>query len=125
MVGAVPVPLYQDSVAEEMVFVLQHAEATFIIAEDQEQVDKVLSLKDRLPGLRHIVYREPRGLRGYDHATLHALTDVQRLGRDNAERQGIELDRRVAAGGAEDACVILYTSGTTGNPKGVVLTNGN
>ena len=125
MVGAVPVPIYQDSVAEEMVFVLQHAEVTFIVAEDQEQVDKVLSLKDRLPGLRHIVYRDPRGLRNYDHAALHALTDVQQLGRENAGRHGTELDRRIAAGGADDVCIILYTSGTTGKPKGVVLTNGN
>ena len=84
MVGAMPVPIYQDSVAEEMVFVLQHAEVTFVIAEDQEQVDKVLSLKDRLPSLRHVVYRDPRGLRNYDHAALHALADVQRLGRENA-----------------------------------------
>jgi long-chain acyl-CoA synthetase len=125
MAGAVPVPVYQDSVAEEMVFVLQHAEVTFIVAEDQEQVDKVLSLKDRLPSLRHVVYRDPRGLRNYDHTALHSMTDVQRLGRENADKHGPELDRRIEAGSAEDTCVVLYTSGTTGNPKGVVLTNGN
>ncbi len=125
MVGAVPVPIYQDSVADEMVFVLRHAEVTFIVAEDQEQVDKVLSLKDRLPSLRQIVYRDPRGLRNYDHTALHAMTDVQALGRQAADRHGAELDRRIAAATGEDICVVLYTSGTTGNPKGVVLTNGN
>ncbi len=125
MVGAVPVPVYQDAVADEMVYVLEHAEITFVIAENQEQVDKVLSIKDRLPGLRHVIYRDPRGLRNYDHSTLNSFTDVQKLGRDNRAEHEASLDRRIDAGGAEDTCVMLYTSGTTGNPKGVVLTNRN
>ena len=124
-VGGVPVPVYQDSVAEEMVFVLQHAEVTFAVAENQEQVDKLLSIKDRLPSLRHIIYRDPRGLRNYDHSTLHALHDVQQLGRDKASAHSAELDKRIAAGGPDDTCVMLYTSGTTGKPKGVILTNTN
>ncbi|MEO0762834.1 MAG: AMP-binding protein, partial [Pseudomonadota bacterium] len=77
MAGAVPVPMYQDAVAEEMHYVLDHAEATIVVAEDQEQVDKVLSVADRIQGLSHIVYLDPRGLRNYDHATLHAFADVQ------------------------------------------------
>ncbi len=125
MVGAIPVPVYQDSVAEEMIFVLDHAEVTFVIAENQEQVDKILSIKDRLPAVRHIIYRDPRGLRNYDHTTLHAFHEVQALGREKSGEHGAELDRRIAAGTAEDTCVMLYTSGTTGNPKGVVLTNQN
>jgi long-chain acyl-CoA synthetase len=81
MVGAVPVPLYADSVAEEMAYVLDHAEARFAIVEDQEQVDKALSIKDRLPNLVHIVYVDKRGLRNYDHTTLHYYADVQADGR--------------------------------------------
>ena len=125
MIGAVPVPVYQDSVAEEMVFVLEHAEVTFIVAENQEQVDKVQSVADRLPNLRQIIYRDPRGLRKYDHSGLTSFTGVQDLGRANASKHEAELDKRIKAGGPDDICVMLYTSGTTGNPKGVVLSNRN
>ena len=125
MVGAVPVPMYHESVAEEMVFVLEHSEVTFVVAENQEQVDKVQSVADRLPNLRHIIYRDPRGLRKYDHANLSSFAGVQDLGRTNASKHEAELDKRIAAGSSTDTCVMLYTSGTTGNPKGVVLTNGN
>lgn len=79
--GAIPVPVYQDSVAAEMVFVLSHAEIAFAVVEDQEQVDKVLSINDQLPTLRHMIYEDPRGLKKYDHTRLHAFADVQDLGR--------------------------------------------
>ncbi len=121
--GAVPVPLYQDAVAEEMAYVLDHCGARFVIAEDQEQVDKVLEINDRLPGLEQILYLDPRGLRKYDHTHLHKLEEVAAAGR--ASDNEADLKRRSDALDADSTCVMLYTSGTTGRPKGVVLSNAN
>jgi long-chain acyl-CoA synthetase len=125
MCGAVPVPLYQDAVAEEMAYVLDHCGAVFVVAGDQEQVDKVLSIQEQLPAIRHVMYQDPRGMRKYDHSRLHALGDVVAEGRAAHERLEGELDARIAELGPESTCVMLYTSGTTGKPKGVVLSNRN
>ncbi|MEL6168859.1 MAG: AMP-binding protein [Pseudomonadota bacterium] len=125
MVGAVPVPLYQDAVAEEMAYVLDHCGARFVIAEDQEQVDKVLDVQDRVLSIDHIAYHDPRGMRKYDHSHMNRLSDVKAEGRAAEQRLGPELDARIAALGYDDTCVMLYTSGTTGRPKGVVLSNRN
>ncbi|MGI3170246.1 AMP-binding protein [Pseudooceanicola sp. C21-150M6] len=125
MVGAVPVPVYQDSAAEEMAYVLDHCGARFVIAEDQEQVDKVIEVQEVLHQFEHMIYLDPRGLRKYDHATMHAYTQVQADGRAAEADLGGELDRRNAAITYDDTCVMLYTSGTTGKPKGVVLSNRN
>ena len=124
-VGAVPVPLYQDSVAEEMAYVLDHAGARFAVVEDQEQVDKVLSIKDRLPLLEHVIYVDPRGLRNYDHTHLHPYAAIQSQGRADRAEHEPEIERIIAAQTGSDTCVMLYTSGTTGKPKGVVLSNDN
>jgi long-chain acyl-CoA synthetase len=127
-IGAVPVPIYADSVADEMAYILDHAEVTVAIVEDQEQVDKILSVSNRLPRLSHIIYDQPRGLRDYDHARLKWIDDVQRLGRDRLAADPESFARwqaSVAAGKGSDLSVMLYTSGTTGRPKGVMLTFDN
>jgi long-chain acyl-CoA synthetase len=125
MCGAVPVPLYQDAVAEEMAYVLDHCGARFVIAGDQEQVDKVLEVQDRLPGIEQIVYVDKRGMRKYDHSKMNWLSDVAAEGRAAHQRLDAELDRRIAELTFDHTCVMLYTSGTTGKPKGVVLSNRN
>ncbi len=121
--GAVPVPIYADSVAEEMAFILDHAEVTIAVVEDQEQVDKILSISARLPRLSHVIYDEPRGLRNYDHTRLKWIDDLQKLGRERLTGDGKQAwEESVAAGKGSDLAVMLYTSGTTGRPKGVMLT---
>src|SRR5512134_2294826 len=123
--GGVPVPLYQDSVAEEMTYILDETEAGFGVVEDQEQVDKLLEIKHRCPALHTVIYEDPRGLRHYRQPFLHAYSDVQQRGcafdRDNPQF----FESSVGAGKGGHLAIMLYTSGTTGRPKGVMLSFDN
>ncbi|WP_244444564.1 AMP-binding protein [Nitratireductor basaltis] len=124
--GGVPVPVYADSVAEEMAYVLDHAEVKYAVVEDQEQVDKLLSVAGDVPRLTEIIYDEPRGLRDYDHTHLHDYAEVRAKGLEIMEREpnsAARFEAEVEQGSGADLGVMLYTSGTTGRPKGVMLSN--
>jgi long-chain acyl-CoA synthetase len=123
--GGVAVPLYQDSGEREIGYIVGHAEVRFAVAEDQEQVDKLLRVKDDCPCLEHVVYDDPRGLRAYTEPFLRSLAEVQQLGRKfGADNPGY-FDAEVRQGAGDDVGIVCYTSGTTGVPKGAMLTHRN
>ena len=121
--GGIPVPMYQDAVADEMVFVLKDAGIKFAIVEDQEQVDKLLENMAECPNLQHILYDDARGLRHYNQSFLHGLDEVQEMGRIHNRNHPEFIDGEIAQGKPDDVAVMLYTSGTTGKPKGVCQTH--
>ncbi len=123
--GAIPVPLYQDAVAAEFVFPLNNAEVRFVVAEDQEQIDKFLEVRAQCPRLQRLWFDDPRGLRNYREPGLDSLDALAEAGREHARKHPQFFDAEVARLQGADVAAMFYTSGTTGTPKGVVHTHGS
>ncbi|MFA7504074.1 MAG: AMP-binding protein, partial [Burkholderiaceae bacterium] len=122
-IGAKVVSMYPDLTADEAQYLLEDSEAVYLVAQDQEQVDKGLAIRDRLPGLRAIVFWDDTGMWSYRQEGLLAFEAVQREGRAIHEREPRLFEELVQAGTPDDIAVLSYTSGTTGKPKGVILTH--
>jgi long-chain acyl-CoA synthetase len=123
--GGIPVPMYQDAVADEMQYVIEHAEASFAIVEDQEQTDKMLEIMDRCPNLKEVIFKDPRGMRHYDQSYVRSLESLMEAGHQFLSENPDWFETEAAKGTGADTAIMLYTSGTTGRPKGVVLSFDN
>ncbi len=122
-VGAKSIGIYQDSVVREIIYILNHADVTFIVVEDQEQVDKILEIWDQLKGVRKVIYYDPKGLRNYTEDFLMYFPDVEALGQAYEAAHPGWFEERVSRGRGEDIAILSTTSGTTANPKLAMLSH--
>jgi len=113
--------IYQDSILKEVAYIINHSDTKFVIAEDQEQVDKMLDMLEKLPKVRHVIFTDPRGLLKYQHPALMPFEDVEAKGRALAREKPDLWAENVRRGSADDLAIICYTSGPTGFPTGAML----
>ena len=123
--GAVGVWLFQDCMMEEVKYIIEHSDARFFVGETQEEVDKALSIKDACPGLKWVVWDDPKGMRNYHQDFLVSQDRVREMGRELDEKDPGLFDRLVEEGRGDDVCLLFYTSGTTALPKGALLSHWN
>jgi long-chain acyl-CoA synthetase len=123
--GGHAVGIFTDCTPEEVYYFIEHSDARFVVAHDQEQVDKVVKILDRLPAVEWVIYWEPKGLWFYDHQKLKSFEDIIALGKETDQRSPGQIDKRIGEGSPQDTAFICYTSGTTGKPKGAMISYQN